>query len=118
MSQSAIELAKKNAAENGVTNASFRAENVDRLLPVILEELSGSEDTVSVVLNPGRSGVHYKTILALRQCDRVKFSTVSMSAFFKMVPCFLVPHLQITFTAISNILLSTFSSFSAISNLY
>lgn len=70
-SQSAIEDAKKNAAENNVHNITFMVGTVEDILPKLAEEnyLSGH---VVAVANPSRRALHPNAIRTLRRMNYIE----------------------------------------------
>ena len=70
-SNSAIEDAKRNAAENNVRNATFLAGTVEEILPRLADEnyLTGN---VVAVANPSRRGLHPNVIRTLRRMNYIQ----------------------------------------------
>ncbi|XP_077995366.1 tRNA (uracil-5-)-methyltransferase homolog A-like [Glandiceps talaboti] len=67
MSQQAIEDAKYNAQQNGVTNVKFLCGKAEDVLHKAIHDIYGCTDVVGI-LDPPRAGLHPKVIRAIRGC--------------------------------------------------
>lgn len=68
----AVEAARRNAALNGVENASFRVGKAEDVLPGLLAELAAAPGwapgELCAVVDPPRPGLHPQVLAALRGC--------------------------------------------------
>ena len=65
--EEAVEDARANAEANGLTNASFHAGRAEFVLPELLRKFDKNEECKTVaIVDPPRSGLHPKAVLALR----------------------------------------------------
>lgn len=67
----AVEDAKKNAALNNISNATFIAGKAEKVLPRLTAELAQCSDVVAVV-NPARAGLHPQVIRTIRMCEAIQ----------------------------------------------
>jgi tRNA (uracil-5-)-methyltransferase len=66
----AIADAKKNAQLNNIDNVSFECERVEKVIEKVIASIPEGQSIV-VVLDPPRSGVHNSVIKAIRRCPRI-----------------------------------------------
>lgn len=69
--ESAVEDARKNAARNGVSNATYFLGPAEETLHKYLEELPSNVRPVAIV-DPPRNGLHDGVLKALRRCTRLE----------------------------------------------
>jgi len=67
----AVESARRNAALNGIENASFHLGRAEDVLPEVLHELGSSASEVCAVVDPPRPGLHHAVTTALRSCAQL-----------------------------------------------
>ncbi|CRL00292.1 CLUMA_CG013565, isoform A [Clunio marinus] len=69
----AIEDAKANARENGITNATFTAGNADDLIFSMVREANvGADEDIIAIVDPPRAGLQTKSIQQLRNSEKIK----------------------------------------------
>lgn len=69
----AIEDAKENAKVNGIKNAEFKAGNADDLIFSMVKQASlGKDDEVVAIVDPPRAGLQTKSIIQLRNSEKIK----------------------------------------------
>lgn len=69
----AIEDAKENAKINGIKNAEFKAGNADDLIFSMVKQASlGKDDEVVAIVDPPRAGLQTKSIIQLRNSEKIK----------------------------------------------
>ncbi|XP_030626819.1 tRNA (uracil-5-)-methyltransferase homolog B [Chanos chanos] len=69
--EQAVEDAKHNAAINGVQNCEFISGKAEVILPDLIPNLNTGRGLMAVV-NPSRSGLHYRVIRALRNHPAIR----------------------------------------------
>ncbi|XP_067092006.1 tRNA (uracil-5-)-methyltransferase homolog B [Osmerus mordax] len=70
--EQAVEDARHNAALNGVFNCEFLQGKAEVVLPQLIPQLSSISRELTVVVNPARSGLHYRVVRALRNTPSVR----------------------------------------------
>merc|ERR1719221_963398 len=66
-----VEMARANAALNGIENATFHEGKAENLVPKLLGDMSETTEVCAVV-DPARAGLHPKVTQALRTRPQVK----------------------------------------------
>lgn len=69
----AITDANFNAAENGITNAEFKAGNADDLIYTMVKHAPiGENESIVAIVDPPRAGLQTKSIIQLRNSKKIK----------------------------------------------
>uniref|UniRef100_A0A8C8SJ34 tRNA (uracil(54)-C(5))-methyltransferase n=1 Tax=Pelusios castaneus TaxID=367368 RepID=A0A8C8SJ34_9SAUR len=69
--EQAVEDARWNAALNGISNCEFHSGKAEKVLPQFLKSQKDDQPLVAVV-NPSRSGLHYRVVRAIRNCKAIR----------------------------------------------
>lgn len=66
----AVEDARVNAQENGLSNVEFHCGRAEELLPALVSRLAAQP--LTAILDPPRAGLHSKVILAVRRAENLR----------------------------------------------
>ena len=72
VSAAAVQEAQRNAEANHLKNAEYMCGKLEHCLGEVLEELEAGPTKLSVIVNPGRSGINFRAIEMLRMCPKVR----------------------------------------------
>lgn len=68
--QEAVEDARANARDNGLSNVEFHCGRAEGLVPTVVSRLASQQ--LVAILDPPRAGLHSRVILAIRRAENLK----------------------------------------------
>ncbi|KAK2496887.1 hypothetical protein MC885_007419 [Smutsia gigantea] len=68
--QEAVEDARANARDNGLSNVEFHCGRAEGLVPAVVSRLASQQ--LVAILDPPRAGLHSRVILAIRRAENLK----------------------------------------------
>jgi tRNA (uracil-5-)-methyltransferase len=66
--EEAVNDAKRNAAKNGIENATFHCGKAEAVLPAVLSEKAAEGRNIVCIVDPPRDGLHKSALRAIRDC--------------------------------------------------